>query len=168
MYSSDVQQYPLWEFKIFTNYWWISLVPPNCLWNGWTDFNGWLLQSLCFSFNFDFCQIFLGLLFSLWYFQYLAPLNSLLNFFHIINCHLLWISAADTTDIILTTAAAACATIDIVCCNLHMVLWSRLVVKIFWMWRSFFPFPWIKIIVSWLVLLSNLGEVGDLCQTALN
>ena len=94
----------------------------QCLWNGWTYFNGWLLQSLCFSFNFDFCQIFLGLLFSLWYFQYLAPLNSLLNYFHIINCHLLWISAADTTDIILSTAAAACATIDIVCCSQHVVL----------------------------------------------
>ena len=105
-----------------------------------------------------FIKFFLG-------FRYLFDFFSVLN---IIICHLLWISAADTTDIIFTTAAAACATIDIVCCNLHMVLWSRLVVKIFWMWRSFFPCPWIKIIVSCLVLLSNLGEVGDLCQTALN
>ena len=103
-------------------------------------------------------------------FRYLYDFFSILNlkYFHIIICHLLWISAADTTDIILTTAAAACATIDIVCCNLHMVLWSRLVVKIFWMWRSFFPFPWIKIIVPCLVLVFNLGVVGDLCQTALN
>ena len=127
-------------------------------------FNGWLLQSLCFSFNFDFCQIFLGLVLSLWFFS----VSWTSKYFRIIICHLLWISAADTTDIILTTAAAACATIDIVCCNLHMVLWSRLVVKIFWIWRCFFPCPWIKIIVSCLALLSNLGEVGDLCQTALN
>ena len=135
----------------------------QCLWNGWTYFNGWLLQSLCliqfwFLSNFSWASVIFMIFSVSWTSKY----------FHIIICHLLWISAADTTDIILTTAAAACATIDIICCNLHMVLWSGLVVKIFWMWRSFFPCPWIKIIFSCLVLLSNLGEVGDLCQTTLN
>ena len=86
LYSLTMQKYTLWEFKYSQGIDEYLLYRQMSL-NWWTDLNGWLIQSLCFSFNFNFVKIFLGFHFLYDFLQYLEPLNSLLKFCCCCSCY---------------------------------------------------------------------------------